>query len=497
MRVALVLTAALSATVARAEGPPLTASQPDAALRRAIGAASCTGEYADDTLALSNEAREFERQPEANYSYCLRNTAVYECLSYGSDGKVRKRNVTVQAHGTAFAYKAKGGDNYLLTNEHVANWPLVTDDDHAVEDVPAGCKKVDEQLRLVRDESDDYEPGQILVQRVVTDPYLDAAIIKTHHQLNILPYRVGRSALLRAGNIVQVRGYPLGLMEATNSGKVVTPYDLDREKGWSHVDFVTDALVTRGNSGSPVFAISCRTGSLELVGLYHAGYRGSPALNVVVGIDQLHDLMENFKRSKPVVADDHDQLGPETHQTIVSTLQRSDFLPYFNVGDRIARARLIQSGRVAYDIYGAAFPANDQVEVSLEEIADTSGGLLDTMTMTSPTGPVRRAEISRLDAESQDIARGLFDLVRRQFLLTVTYRSATTDSARSREAFKRTRDLEKQLEAFRAQGSDLLHSTAEIASRLPILVRPIASSGHDLPGTISDVAAQVPESPPK
>ena len=121
----------------------LKAAVPDAAFRRAIDAASCTGEYADEGLTLSIEAREIERRPESNYSYCLRNTAVYECLSYASDGKVRRRSVTVQSHGTAFAYKTKGEDSFLLTNEHVANWPLVTDEEHPVEEVSAGCKKVD------------------------------------------------------------------------------------------------------------------------------------------------------------------------------------------------------------------------------------------------------------------------------------------------------------------------------------------------------------------
>ena len=27
--------------------------------------------------------------PEANYSYCLRNTATYECLYYGPEGRIR------------------------------------------------------------------------------------------------------------------------------------------------------------------------------------------------------------------------------------------------------------------------------------------------------------------------------------------------------------------------------------------------------------------------
>lgn len=475
----LVVIAPLTATAAesapaKSETAPLTVAPPDAAFRRAIDAASCTGEYADEGLALSTEARELERRPESNYSYCLRNTAVYECLSYGSDGKVRRKSVSVLSHGTAFAYKTKGDDSFLLTNEHVASWPLVTDEEHPVEDVPPGCKKVDEQLRLVRDEGDDYEPGQIAVQRVVTDPYLDAAVLKVHHQLNVLPYRVGRSALLRAGNIVQIRGYPLGKMQATNSGKVVTPYDLDREKSWNHVDFVTDALVTKGNSGSPVFAISCRTGSLELVGLYHAGYRGSPAMNVVVGIDQLHDLMENLRRSKPPTPDPREVLGPTTHATILAALKAGDFTPFFAVGDRVARLRSLPNGRIAYDIFGPGFPSNDAVEITLEEIGDAQGGALDQVTLSSPDGVRRSSPLSRLDAETQDALRGLFDLSRHQLLLTLSYRASTTQSEKSRESFRRAKDLSQQMDGHKGLALDLLHTTSELATRLPAVSQPIA-----------------------
>ena len=48
------------------------------------------GQYADDFGALSAQARDFDHRPEATFSYCMRNTAVYECLSYASDGAVRR-----------------------------------------------------------------------------------------------------------------------------------------------------------------------------------------------------------------------------------------------------------------------------------------------------------------------------------------------------------------------------------------------------------------------
>src|SRR6185503_8080604 len=72
--------------------------------------------------------------------------------------------------------------------------------------------------------------------------------------------------------------------------------DHDVEQGWDHVDFVVDALLSEGNSGSPVLALSCATGKLELVGLYHAGYKEASALNVVVGIDQLREFMAKKRR---------------------------------------------------------------------------------------------------------------------------------------------------------------------------------------------------------
>jgi hypothetical protein len=55
-------------------------------------------------------------------------------------------------NGTAFAFKRQGGDTLLLTNDHVAAWPQVTDHQHAVPGVGPGCKKISESLSLVGEE---------------------------------------------------------------------------------------------------------------------------------------------------------------------------------------------------------------------------------------------------------------------------------------------------------------------------------------------------------
>jgi hypothetical protein len=133
------------------------AGQPLAATAAAVPAAPtayCAAQYADDFNTLSTAARDFDHRPEAAFSYCTRNVALYECLSYAPDGTVRRTRRKVTLHGTAFAYRKQGGETWLLTNDHVGAWPTVTDDQHPVDGVPAGCKRVSETLTLDDDEHD-------------------------------------------------------------------------------------------------------------------------------------------------------------------------------------------------------------------------------------------------------------------------------------------------------------------------------------------------------
>src|SRR5205807_1744924 len=97
-----------------------------------------------------------------------------------------------------------------------------------------------------------------------------------------------------------VRGFPLGAFQALNTGKVVNPMTLDTERGWNHADFMVDALLAAGNSGSPVFAVSCRSAEPELVGVYHAGYTDAAALNAVVAIDSVVVPVDGRSPAAPV-----------------------------------------------------------------------------------------------------------------------------------------------------------------------------------------------------
>ena len=98
--------------------------------------AFCSGAYADDFAALSPTAREAEQKPQSqSWVYAIRTTATYECLSYAGDGNVRRVRRKALAHGTGFGYRQQNGETYILTNQHVAEWPAVTDDEHKVDDV--------------------------------------------------------------------------------------------------------------------------------------------------------------------------------------------------------------------------------------------------------------------------------------------------------------------------------------------------------------------------
>src|SRR5579863_7262973 len=325
------------------------------------------GSYADDFSSLSARTRNYDDHPESVFSYCARNTAVYECLSYAADGTIRRNRQRSVLHGTAFAYQRQGNDTLLLTNDHVAAWPSVTDAGHPVEGVPTGCKLVSQSLALVDNEHDDYPRDDVSATVVVTDPQLDVAILRAHAQLQVMPWKVGRSADLRERNVVEVRGFPLGAFRATNIGKVVSAHDHDDYGDWDHDDFVIDALLSSGNSGSPVLAVSRATGEYELVGIFHAGYSQGSALNVVIGIDQVRDLMITLKRSARGSQEDLVALG-ETREKIQTALEplKEMFFPF---GGRVANIRARPDGALLFALFSKDFPLTSDPLLVLESSA--------------------------------------------------------------------------------------------------------------------------------
>jgi hypothetical protein len=372
----------------------------------------CTGEYGDVLTALRPEVRAFEASSKASYAYLIRATATYEHISYGRDGRIRRQYIRHVRHGTAFAYRAAGGQWLVATNEHVARHPEVTGGDDTVEGVPAGSRKVREVLRIVKSESSEDEREQIPLTVVAADEALDVAILSSRVPLQIMPYRIGHSSALQVGNAVQVRGYPLGVFAASNTGRVIGLAQRDREHGWSHEDFAVDALLNAGNSGSPVFAVSCRTGELELVGIYHAGYRDAQALNVVVSIDQVRDLLEDpwAPRRRPPA----EEAAPD-RAALREVLARSGpvVMPF---GDRAAEARA-DGDAVRFSVFEADWPLGARAHLSLR-----SGGASPSSLIVPRLGRVSSLEI--LGPELRESVVRLEEALWRQLQAVLGYRAA-------------------------------------------------------------------------
>jgi serine protease Do len=444
----------------------------------------CEGEYADTLQVQSMRTRDLEQGPRSQYSYLIRSSAKYECPFFGPDGKLRRRRVQASELGSGFAYEVSGSDTYLMTNEHVAAWPDVTDSLHRIDGVADGCKRVEDKLRIVRDERDDFEPGQVVLTRVAVDPLLDAAILKANQRLTVMPYKIGKSAGLRQGNAVEVRGFPLGVMQAVSSGKVVNPYDRDQEQGWDHVDFVIDALLSEGNSGSPVLAASCKTRELELVGVYHAGYKGHGALNVVVGIDQLAEFMRKKRRiPRAIAAEGSPGALGVTERSRVKDALAAGTLPLFDLGGLVVRVETSGDGALLYHIYGRQFPLDDRRVVIVEDLPKAPAfGDLGRLWVLGPTG-WHEWPPSALGTDERDLLARVGDTIRLQMLHTLDYRRALANPGSADER-RRGRDVSRSIARDVPVARDLANSLMETADRL-------SSAGRD-----STAATPTPPAPP-
>jgi serine protease Do len=415
--------------------------------------------------ALQPRAREFEEHQPA-YTFCVRTTATYECPFYAADGTLRRVRRRVTAHGTAFAYRQQDGGTLLLTNDHVAEWPVATDDDHPVDGVPAGCRRVSDALRLVDGEDDQYEPDDVPLTRVVADPQLDVAVLKARAPLPVMPWKIGRSAALRARDVVNVRGFPLGIIKADNVGKVVSAFDHDDFKEWDHDDFVVDALLSGGNSGSPVFAVSCRTGELELVGVYHAAYSQGSALNVVIGIDQVRDLMTTLRRAPRARTDGValDAAG----RAVLAAAAAAPLDASFPFGALVASLRSRPDGTLLFVVYSPEYPVDAAPLLVVEDARATAPdafGPLGRVWVGGRQGlkPYARGD---LDADAQGQLSRVLDALRRDAIAAFRYRAAAASADGSKDRFEQAERLQKALRRSIAAHRDQSQSVADLADRL-------------------------------
>jgi serine protease Do len=386
----------------------------------------CSGDYADFLTSMNRQTRSFEASADASYTYCIRTTATYENLYYGKGGKLVRRFVRHVRHGTGFAYRAKDGEWLVATNEHVAEHPIVTETDTDVDGVPAGSRKVRETFRIVKNEGDDDNASQVPLTKVLADEVLDLAVLKTRHPLKVMPYKIGRSSALRVGNAVQVRGYPLGVFAASNTGRVIGTGQPDHDHGWEHEDFAIDALLNSGNSGSPVFAISCKTGELELVGIYHAGYKDAQGLNVVVAVDQLREVLETLEPSRREVA--VDRLDRKALLARLRAAPEPFLMPFADSAVRVDG----EGDAIRFALLDSQFPLTASVQAAL---VDRDGDFAQpSALLLPPRFGDREIPWGSLDAMLRDPGQRLYDALWKQLAAVLAFREAEARARTGSEA---------------------------------------------------------------
>jgi serine protease Do len=421
--------------------------------------------YSDSFNPLRDDVRAYERDPTNRYTYCIRDVGTYECLSYGSDGSLRRSQHQAVSHGTGFAYQADEVGTRLLTNQHVVDWPYVTDGMHHVDDVPAGCKLVNQKLTIVDNEDDEYEEDDIPLERLAVDVELDVAVVRAKAPLRLLPYRIGRAAALSAGDVVVVRGFPLGVFQAYNTGKVINTYDHDLFKQWDHVDFIIDAQLSSGNSGSPVLALNRRTGEYELVGVFHASYTRANSLNAVIAIDQLDELMAHLRPRTPQRPVELSQLPDgERRLRLQRALLDHDYLPYVALGPLLVRVNALGDGLV-FEVYSKKFPLDD-VRVALLLAAPTggSGDRLSRAYFGNHHG-YRAYPASELQPESVALVQRVVDRLYALAGQTLSYRQQSSSAPLSRQAVEQRTALLRAMARAAESDPELAQQLLDLATR--------------------------------
>jgi serine protease Do len=295
MRISLGLTLAAISAMTHPSAPraPAPTAQRMPRLR---ARAFCSGTYTDDLSLAPPLARDLVRG-RAPFTFCVRSIATYECLSHASDGTARRWQHHAAVHGTAFAFRRQARGTLVLTNAHVADWPSTLQLDAEADGGKADCHLVSRAIKIVESETDANDRDDLALTRVVSDPRLDVAVLRSRATLPVLPWAMGRSAALRERDVLYVAASSQGTRPGQNVDRVARPVVRDERGGWSHDDFVLDTTLPEAWSGSPVFAASCASGQLELVGVLHAAAsRGDPH-SVAVGIDEVSRVLATLRRT--------------------------------------------------------------------------------------------------------------------------------------------------------------------------------------------------------
>jgi serine protease Do len=319
-------------------------------------------------------------------------------------------------------------------------------------------------MKIVDNDQDDYAPDDVPLTRVVVDPTLDVAVLRAKAKLEIMPWKVGHSSGVMARATIEVKGFPLGAFRATNVGKVISAYDHDYYGQWDHDDFVVDALLTHGGSGSPVLAISCKTGEWELVGIFHAHYSNANALNVVVAIDQVKDLMTTLKRT-PKHGDPAIVLDVAARTRVEHAANGSD-PPFFAFGSLTASVRSRADGALVFAVYPADFPATTRPLLVIEDAPDPkSFGTLGAVYVSATDG-LQAVSLADASADTQLQITHALAMLRTDALTAFDYRAAMPSAEKSRDSYEKVTGQKKSLGKLLEGQHETVQAIVDVAHKL-------------------------------
>jgi serine protease Do len=225
-----------------------------------------------------------------------------------------------------------------------------------------------------------------------------------------------------------------------------------------------------------VLALSCKRAELELVGIYHAGYKGHRALNVVVGIDQLREMMLKKKRI-PRAAPEGSPVGVDARKRLREGLAAGT-LPLFEFGGMHV---LVQStgDSLYYHIYGRDFPIDDRRLAVLEDRPVRGGfGAISRIWVRGETG-LHAWSQAELGADERDLLLRLGEALRQQMQWVLTYRASLAAQSLPEER-KRGRDTLRTIDRQAIAARELAGNLVDLAERLgPARDTPTVASNND------------------
>jgi len=237
--------------------------------------------------------------------------------------------------------------------------------------------------------------------------------------------------------------------------------------------------------------VSCATGEYELVGIFHAGYTGGSAMNVVVGIDQVREMMATLKRVPRNHRDDDVALDGTSRAAVQAALGPAKEM-FFPFGPAVALVRgSAPDGTLLFAVFAKDFPFAAEPLLVIEDLPGPAHAFGEVgRTWFGSARGLKAYDRASLDAETQQQTARVLEALRGDAVDHAAYRRASADDLGTRQASDRVRRMSKALSRTATTRGDTFQIVADLADKL---APPAGERGTTL-GALA-VAARPPDRP--